>query len=299
MSRRLRFVLGNQTVNNINNFFTGGGIYVNRGNRKFIRGITSSSLLFEDGTCDYTKYSIFTRIDKFTRWINSILGEKIDLTCDYRDNDRYGCWAQNLKIIHEHVKVTETVLGTQKPTKTYFDVTELVIHNQQTIFLPVNIYEIFPNLEKYFVGASQLKSIEKANFQNLKHLTIISLGVNEINNIDADTFWDNKNLITLLLHDNKINRLDRDLFINNLNLKTIYIYGNQIIHLDSDLFRNNLRLEELHINKNKLQFIGATLLKPLKSLMIVNMESNICVNAYFTNATLDDLQKIIDTKCKE
>ena len=275
-------------------------MYKSRGSIWFIRGIVSSSLFRNDGTCDVNKYSVFTDVAKYTNWINSLMGVKVELNCEYYvgGSGRYSCKPRDLKIKHGNIRIADTV-GDQVGNRENSDVEEIVIHDQKTAYLPAMISEIFPNLQKYFAGASRLKYIERNNFEGLNELIQIEFGVNFIENIPKDVFYSLPNLESLLLHNNKIEALDRDTFINNLKLKEIYIYGNKIEFLDAGLFRKNLKMEGIHIDHNRLMFIEPELLTPLKNLKVANFESNICLSENFPNSvTLDRLKEIFSQKCK-
>lgn len=274
-------------------------MYARRGTTWFVRGIVSSSLFRSDGSCDVNKYAVFTSVEKYTNWINSVLGVKIEMKCEYSfDGNRYHCRPKDLKIVHSNIHIDDTV-GNHVENRINSDVDELVIHNQQTPYLPSMISETFPNMRKYFAGASGLKHIERNNFDGLSRLIQIEFGVNNIEKIPKDTFYGLDRLESLLLHNNKIESLDRDTFIKNLNLKEIYIYGNRIEFLDAGLLRNNVKLEGFHIDHNLLQFIEPEFLTPLKALKVANFESNICLSESFPNSVnLEGLKTIFANKCK-
>lgn len=203
-----------------------------------------------------------------------------------------------MKIVHENIMIADTH-GNHVGNRENNDVTELVIHNQYTPYLPALISDIFPNMIKYFAGASSLKFIERINFDGLSHLTQIEFGVNNIEKIPKDTFYGLPYLESLLLHNNKIEALHRDTFINNINLKEIYIYGNKIEFLDQGLFRNNMKLEGLHIDNNRLQFIESNLFENNKNLKQANFQSNVCLSEHFPNSVnLMRLKEVFARNCK-
>lgn len=278
---------------------SGGGLYTPRGKKMFVRGIVSASLFTQSGHCDISRKAVFTKVEKFTSWINSILGVNLELNCEFlKSDEHYSCKPRNLKVEHDNIKVVDTS-GEHVGELGNINVNELVIHGQQTPYLPVGMDKIFPNLLTYFAGASGLKFIEKSNFDGLTYLKKIEFGVNLIERIPKDTFNDLPNLELLLLHANKIESLDRDLFIKNVNLKQFYVYGNRIEFLDEGIFRKNLKLEGIHMDNNLLMFIEPDLLTPLLNLKVANFNGNVCLSKHFPNsATKSQLREIFVAQCK-
>lgn len=277
---------------------SGGGLYTSRGTKQYIRGIVSSSLFRTDGSCDVNRYSVFTNVAKYSNWINGVLGVKIELFCDYSVGSKYSCKPRNLKLVHDNIRIADTS-GNHVGNRGNNDVTEIVIHDQYTPYLPSKISDIFPNLIKYFAGASSLKFIERVNFDGLTQLNQIEFGVNHIEKIPKDTFYGLAYLESLLLHNNRIESLHRDTFIKNPNLKEIYIYGNRIEFLDGGVFRKNFKLEGLHIDNNRLQFIEPDLFSNNKNLKVANFGGNVCLSEHFPNSVnMNKLVAIFTQKCK-
>lgn len=60
--------------------------------------------------------------------------------------------------------------------------------NPRIVYLPVDTFKNFPNLEVYEAGRCSIKMLRKRNFQDLKKLKTIYLGNNKIETIYSDTF---------------------------------------------------------------------------------------------------------------
>lgn len=52
------------------------------GRNWFLRGIVSSSLVTNEGTCDVTRHSLYTNIFYFTEWIGDKTGVRVDTPLD-------------------------------------------------------------------------------------------------------------------------------------------------------------------------------------------------------------------------
>ena len=279
---------------------SGGGMYTNVGSVWYIRGIVSASLFRNDGTCDVSKYAVFTTVSKYTNWINSVVGQKVELSCEY-DLSKIGwykCHTNDLRITDGNIKIANTI-GDQVGNHENSDVNEIVIHDQLTIYLPTLISDTFPNLLRYHARYSGLKFIARNNFEGLHKLTQMQLGSNHIEVVPKDVFYGLPNLESLLLHRNQIETLDPDTFIKNPNLKEIYIYRNKIEFLEGGLFRKNLKMEGIHIDFNRLIFVGPEFLTPLKNLKVANFQSNVCLSEHFPNSvTLERFKEVLLEKCR-
>jgi Leucine rich repeat len=76
--------------------------------------------------------------------------------------------------------------------------------NKMIEYLPLVIFEAYPELMIYDGGSCAIKSIERANFLNLKQMKYLWLGFNQIQIILSDTFIDMPQLTYLGLDENKI-----------------------------------------------------------------------------------------------
>lgn len=65
-----------------------------------------------------------------------------------------------------------------------------IIHQRNVEFLPVSVYETFPNLKFYFVFNAPIQKITKKNFEKMFKLVELKLSNNQIEMIRSDTFED-------------------------------------------------------------------------------------------------------------
>jgi Leucine rich repeat len=71
--------------------------------------------------------------------------------------------------------------------------------NKKIAFLPIQVAEVFPNLEKYKASACSVKEIAKKNFAGLNKLKNLHLRGNQIEKIYSNTFEGLTSLIKLKL----------------------------------------------------------------------------------------------------
>lgn len=71
--------------------------------------------------------------------------------------------------------------------------------NRKIAFLPVEIYEKFPNLIAYAAWSCSIKDLQKENFHNLKEIKLINLSDNLLETIHSNTFEGLMNLEEIYL----------------------------------------------------------------------------------------------------
>jgi Leucine-rich repeat (LRR) protein len=75
-------------------------------------------------------------------------------------------------------------------------------------YLPLNIYEIYPNMIGISFWYCSVVAVSKANFQKLSKIRRLALNQNRISVIENDTFEDLESLEWLLLDNNRITKID-------------------------------------------------------------------------------------------
>ena len=72
----------------------------------------------------------------------------------------------------------------------------------------------------------------------------------------------------------------------------LWLYGTKLRSLPSDLFEGNPELKSLHLYRNRIKTIGQNILAPLKNLLMINLESNSCID--YSASGLSEIKSIID-----
>lgn len=72
-------------------------------------------------------------------------------------------------------------------------------NNKKILYLPINVYKNFPELDTYEAGYCLIKEIKKTNFANLKNLHWLFLNQNQIEIVPVDAFEDLSSLARLFL----------------------------------------------------------------------------------------------------
>jgi hypothetical protein len=92
----------------------------------------------------------------------------------------------DFKIIHGIIPVTGSGIF-------HLDISE----NLKTLFLPVGVADVFPNLEYYSAANCSIKEVSYLNFRGLSKLTVLELSDNFIETITKEMFKDLTSLISI------------------------------------------------------------------------------------------------------
>lgn len=252
--------------------------------------------------------------------LSNALVPQLTINCKFQQTNRkYDC---NVIGLANHDKLSQfsKVIGTHAVNKTNELVTGLVIIGGPDItFVPRNVSKLFPNLDRFRLRNSLVKSVERENFEGLKYLETLTLDHNLLGTLSSDVFYNLPQLKLLVLSDNKLTELHFETFSKNFNLeklgldgnqlssvhekllenspalKEIYLQNNQIEELREQLFANNAQLEVINMSNNKLKTIGPELISGLKNLKSYNFTNNDCITR--TYETLEDLTDLFKNSC--
>lgn len=194
----------------------------------------------------------------------------LELTCEV--NSGLSCNAVNLNVQLE-TQILKTVRNIDRKDLNLEKITNLVVLNQHVQFLPLQIGDIFRNLEQLTISYSQLSRINSEAFNDLKKLKLLNVAYNKIKKV-----------------------LARDLL--NLNeLEKLDLTGNQIVEIASELFMNTLKLTVIILRENKLNFIDADSFTSMNTLQMVDLSNNECIDLTITPASPSAISQALLNKC--
>lgn len=153
--------------------------------------------------------------------------------------------------------------------------------NPKFRFLPINVFEKFPNLKKYWVTSCGVRKISKLNFKSLFKLESLDLKDNQIEWIDGDTFDDLRSLKDLDLSVNKLARIDENWLKNLVNLEELNLSSNQIKVLSGEIFYVTTKLEKIVLSFNEIERIEPEVFGNLLSLRFLDLSENRCIDERF------------------
>lgn len=148
-------------------------------------------------------------------------------------------------------------------------------------------------------GKSKLRYINPETFENLNNLEELDLSDNEIEEFDESTFEKMKNLKILYLGNLKLNKVPVGIFENLRNLQNISLEGNQLQNIDRSIFKENPKVQNIWLNNNKIRTLNPKTFEGLKNLEYLDLRGNDCIDQYFAENSLQDLNSELGRKCRQ
>ena len=258
----------------------------------------------------------------------------IELQCDYSQNGliqwemMYICRAKGFEIRAANQTITNVndpsaSVKQNNSTKSKSDVRGVYCMKLIINFLPLKLYETFPNMKYFGIVDSSLHNINRGDFIGYNKLIVLDITDNNIRTLNDNILDGATNLIKLGLNSNQIRNISENAFKGLLKLEVLNLSKNRIQILLNDTFkdllslkvlnlrRNNLnelkfgllisnqRLEDIDLGLNMIQFVNSQLFLHLTNIKYLEFDDNYCINEYFTNDTLKDLETKLALQCSE
>jgi Leucine-rich repeat (LRR) protein len=140
-------------------------------------------------------------------------------------------------------KVDGTTIVTSEFNFAVFNETVTEIYadgNTNILFLPTNVYKIFPNLVSYVFSWCKISTVSRKNFRGLTQLTFLDISINQIKSIGIGTFEDLVNLKQLKLTYLEIKTLNGLVFKPLVNLQYLDLESNSCIDQEFDVTKQGL-----------------------------------------------------------
>lgn len=198
----------------------------------------------------------------------------------------YKCKVVKLTIESKSKKITK-VSGNHVHGHGNGNVSVFQAIEQNLNYFPSNLGEIFPNLEEIVIEKSNLKSIEKQNFESFTNLKTISLRNNNLTSIDDGTFDDSIKLEYLNLAHNFIEKIPKKAFATLVQLKILDLSHNQLRTLSGSLIPKKNSIAEFRANKNKLSIIDLNIFRSLKMANLIDCTENDCIDMKYDKTDYD------------
>ena len=251
---------------------SGGSLVVQVNSTFYFRGIISSTLTNEVGSCDVSTYQIYTDALKYFRWMKYKMKQvvyEISTDGDWRGKNFTTCYVDGGQYIDEEGFTIDSTLEGNSIVKEMYVEFFLNIN-----FLPEDVAEKFPNLVEYHAKYGTLKLINERNFANLTKLKRINLMENRIESIASDAFKDLSELKQLSLSYNRIKVIDPKWFQSLTNLEFLSLYENEIKLIASDAFKDLRELEQLNLSTNKIKVVDPQWFQSLTKLKVLGLGNN-------------------------
>jgi Leucine-rich repeat (LRR) protein len=182
--------------------------------------------------------------------------------------------------------------------------------------IPAELFVTFRNLEVLIMNDQNVQEIKPKTFVNAKSLKYLQLDLNNIQKIEEKTFDGADDLQTILIRHNKIQSVDKDAFRSLFHIETIGFWNNSIEELHPEIFYHNpnligislganrlktvhkntfiknLKLQTMGLNYNQLNALSNTMFSHLKSLDLLHINRNNCVNIFYETGAAAHIAEI-------
>lgn len=157
--------------------------------------------------------------------------EACDVVCEYSLHEEfnfgYACNVRQLKITSINSRNISKAVGYHLEGRNDISVTIFNSYQKEIQFFPLNLTNIFKNLEVIVIQSGNMKEI------SLSDLMVFGGRLRFLN-----------------LFGNSIEAIEVDLFDFNPNIERINLGGNRIKHVDDGVFSNLRKLNELKFERN-------------------------------------------------
>lgn len=205
---------------------------------------------------------------------------EMDIECKFEQNEQYICFAKNLEITSENMKLVG-LKGEHIKNKTNVDVVVLRINKQTMEYIPASLGNVVPNLQSFCVESSELKIIKQKDFAGLENLTELAIRNNKLMQINGDSFDSLSKLETLDLSRNLISTLGENFVKNIRSLHTLNLSHNKLTSLRAALIPPNNSIKQLICSHNLLSIIDPQVIKRLQLALVVDFEDNKCIDSKY------------------
>lgn len=258
----------------------------------------------------------------------------IEIQCDYSQSGliqwemMYICRSKGFEIRVANQTITNVndpppSVKQNSSTRSKNDVRGVYFMKLTLNFLPIKVFETFPNMKYFgivdsslhylndgdFIGYNKLnvlditdnniKTLNDNIFNGTTNLLKLGLNSNQIRNISKNTFNGLLKLEVLNLSENRIQCLLNETFYDLISLKVLNLRRNKLSKLQFGLFKLNQHLEDIDFGFNMLLFINSKLFDNLTNIKNIEFDDNYCIDDYFTSDTLKDLHTKLEDLCLE
>lgn len=222
--------------------------------------------------------------------------EIVDIFCTVPVNDATQCNAEHLKILKTNMEVKH-VKNVDKTNLKGKSITKLFVINQQTLFLPSNLSNFLPKLNKIIWENSELIAINNYALVGLNGLTELSLKRNKIVEIKSESFKHLVNLQHLDLSYNKISIIETTAFNNLNNLIELHLNNNFLVKIERKIFLQNKNLRTLTLGHNQLKQIPSNFFLHFVEIEVLDLTENFCIDSAYPEASLNEIIDDITANC--
>lgn len=196
----------------------------------------------------------------------------------------------------QNVDSINIVLGNHQQDRNNASVIGFSMPSSSLNFFPLQVFELFQNLESIVFSRSRIPVLESHVFANRHILRSVDIRDSNINSIQTGAFMNLVNLNSLFLSLNPISSLPRSIFDTLTSLRTLELFSTGISRLEANLFLNTRALNIINLQFNQIRHIDRNIFDSTQQLQELQLTGNPCgagENLNFQNILNGDLSNIL------
>ena len=146
----------------------------------------------------------------------------------------------------------------------------------RTGYLPLNLFDFFPNLEKLYIfnPYTKMSAPKDGHFYSAEKLTYIVINNQRLVELGSKVFEGAPNLLIIKLDNNEIGNVDEKLFLNLNMLQGLSISGNQLRSVPEKLFSTLESLKSLDLSLNMISSLPKAAFDENRMLQKIKLSRN-------------------------
>ena len=159
----------------------------------------------------------------------------------------------------------------------FTNLTNLLLTGSGITSLPGNIFDALTRLERLLIMETRLSTLHPQLFANLGNLRLLHLNFNQIEELPEGIFAPLVNLGHME-------------FVHGL-----FLMSNKLTRIPSNAFGRHPQLRQINFNGNQINEIERGVFGLFNAVLVVDLRSNVCVDAAFTDVRNLDQNRQLQT----
>ncbi|XP_063705867.1 toll-like receptor 13 isoform X2 [Culicoides brevitarsis] len=150
-----------------------------------------------------------------------------------------------------------------------------VVFQESTVtYVPTQLFEKFTHVDRVYLNATELESIDSDSFDRATNLKEIYLNQNKLAELGARSFSKAKACHILDLSQNKLQHLDDAAFEGLSSVRKLLLNLNRISSLSEDVFAPLIQLNHLDLSNNNIEMFADNVFEHNRALQFVDLSYN-------------------------
>lgn len=211
----------------------------------------------------------------FISCIHTITSSTNDVfRCTKVHNDNYYLGQVCILIDKQIDRSTDWNAQRPEPNSRPEQIRTVIFQGSTVAYVPPQLFSKFSNVDRVYLNATELESIDSDSFDNARNLKEIYLNQNKLTELGARSFSKIKQCHILDLSQNKIQRLDDSAFEGLSSVRKLLLNLNRISTISEDVFAPLIQLNHLDLSNNNIETFVDEVFERNRALQMVDLSYN-------------------------